>query len=288
MKRKIAIIGTTSSLVDAPYNDPSWEIWGLNGAYDAVPRFDRWFDVHSLEVLKKYHESRYFEFLAKAGDKVMMAHKTSELPNAKLFPCQELVAKYGRYFTNTVAWLIAYAIEELMKLDPNDGEKLTIGLWGVNMAMDTEYSIQRPSCEYFLGVAEGKGIDVIIPETSEIMKCSFLYGIEPAPAFVRKMPDKKRELTNNYNDILAEEEQTIAFMGSVQGYMQAMTDVIDYAGKTIPQSVDALRQLHLEKTNLYKPKLTESEKHLKELALRKAYCNGALDLHSYNYKNFGY
>lgn len=286
MKKKIAIVGTTSSLVDAPYNDQEWEIWGLNGAYDAMPRFDRWFDMHSIDVLKKYHESAYFTFLKKAGDKVMMAHKCDELPEAKEFPAMELVKIYGRYFTNTVAWLIAQAIEELKQRGIDKDS--TIGLWGINMAMDTEYSIQRPSCEYFLGVAEGAGINVIIPDTSEIMKCSFLYGIEPIPAFVKKMPDKKRELTNNYNDILREEDEVMAFIGSIRGYMQAMTDAIEYMQKHDPEGVSVIENLHITKTTEYKPKLSEAEKHLKELALRKAYCNGALDLHSYNYKNFGY
>lgn len=286
MKKKIAIVGTTSSLVDAPYNDPEWEIWGLNGAYAAMPRYDRWFDMHSIEVLKKYHQSDYFTFLNKVPN-LMMAHVSAEVPNAQQFPAMELVGKYGRYFTNTVSWLIAYAIEELMKQEPDD-RKPTIGLWGINMAMDTEYSIQRPSCEYFLGVAEGKGIDVIIPDSSELMKCSFLYGIEEVPAFVKKMPDKKRELTNNYNEVLQEEDEVMAFMGSIQGYMQAMTDAINLAETEQPKAVKFLQNLHMDKTDFYKPKLLESERHLKELALRKSYINGALDLHSYNYKNFGY
>lgn len=283
--KKIAIVGTTSSLVDAPYNDPEWEIWGLNGAYGAMPRYDRWFDMHSMDVLKKYHESEYFTFLNSVPN-LMMAHTSAEVPNAKQFPAMELVDKYGRYFTNTVAWLIAYAIDELERRGIEKGS--SIGLWGVNMAMDTEYAIQRPSCEYFLGVAEGKGIDVVIPDTSEIMKCSFLYGVEPVPSFVKKMPDKKRELTNNYNEVMADEEETKAFIGSIQGYMQAMTDAIALANKDKPDAVEFLQNMHMDKTDFYKPKLYEADRHLKEVAIRKAYLNGALDLNSNYLQNFGY
>lgn len=278
MKKKIAIIGTTSSLVDAPYNDPEWEIWGLNGAYDAIPRFDRWFDMHSIDVLKKYHQSAYFDFLRKAGNKVIMAHQTPELPEAQKFPAMELVDKYGRYFTNTVAWLIAYAIEQ----NPS-----TIGLWGINMAMDTEYSIQRPSCEYFLGIAEGKGIDVIIPESSEIMKCSFLYGIEPIPAYIRKMPDKKRELTNNYNEVMGQIDQGQGYINFITGYMQAVSEVRGCL-QSVPGATEALEDFHIQKTNYYKPEVEKTERELRELLHRKSYCNGALDMHSYNMKNWGY
>lgn len=277
--KKIAIIGTTSSLVDAPYNNPEWEIWGLNGAYDAVPRYDRWFDMHSMKILKQYHESAYFTFLNKAGDKVMMAHPSTEVPNAQLFPAKELVDKYGRYFTNTVAWLIAYAIEQ--KPD-------VIGLWGINMAMDTEYSIQRPSVEYFLGIAEGKGIDVIIPETSELMKCSFLYGIEDAPAYIRKMPDKKRELTNNFNEVMNDIDHGQGYMNFIRGYMEAMTDSVNYTKEKLPEASNILNELHIEKTNKYKPEAEKTERELRELIQRKSYMNGALDLHSYNMKNWGY
>lgn len=286
MKKKIAIIGTTSSLVDAPYNDPEWEIWGLNGAYGAMPRYDRWFDLHSIDVLKKAHEQVYFDFLKGAGDKVMMAHPSPELPDAKSFPYNDLVNKFGRYFTNTVAWLIAYAIDELMKQEPSD-QKPTIGLWGINMAMDTEYSIQRPSCEYFLGVAEGKGIDIIIPESSELMKCSFLYGIEPVPAYIRKMPDKKRELTNNFNEVMGEIDQGQGYINFITGYMQAMTDAIAVS-KDSPEATTILQNLHIDKTDYYKPQLEKTEKDLRELLHRKSYLNGALDMHSYNMKNWGY
>lgn len=287
MKKKIAIIGTTSSLVDAPYNDPEWEIWGLNGAYQAIPRWDRWFDMHGAAVLKKYHEPAYFTFLKAGGDKVTLGHKMEELPEARLFPAPELVDKYGRYFTNTVSWLIAYAIEQLMAQEPSD-QKPTIGIWGVNMAMDSEYSIQRPSCEYFLGVAEGKGIDVIVPESSEMLKCSFLYGVEPVPAYIRKMPDKKRELMNNYNEIMGNIDNGQGYMNYITGYMKAVSEVVSYVDEKRPEIKQDLDAFYKQKSDFYKPEAEKTEKELKELLYQKSYCNGALDMHSYNMKNWGY
>ena len=46
-------------------------------------------------------------------------------------------------------------------------------MYGVDMAQDTllaaEYSEQRPSCEYFIGLAEGAGIRVDIPGGSDLL-----------------------------------------------------------------------------------------------------------------------
>ena len=68
------------------------------------------------------------------------------------------------------------------------GERIgQIGLWGVDMAQHgvkqghagwftSEYARQRPSVEYWLGVAEGMGIDVTVPDESDILKCSVIYG----------------------------------------------------------------------------------------------------------------
>src|SRR5215831_4146159 len=46
---KVALIGTApSSRMLAPYNDPSWKIWGCSpGNMKILPRADVWFEVHS-------------------------------------------------------------------------------------------------------------------------------------------------------------------------------------------------------------------------------------------------
>jgi hypothetical protein len=46
------------------------------------------------------------------------------------------------------------------------------------MANDIEYQSQRPSCEYFIGLARGKGIEVYVPPESDLLKCMYLYGFE--------------------------------------------------------------------------------------------------------------
>jgi hypothetical protein len=53
-----------------------------------------------------------------------------------------------------------------------------IDIYGVDMAVGTEYVDQRPSCEYFIGLARGAGIKVYIPPASDLCKTRFMYAFE--------------------------------------------------------------------------------------------------------------
>jgi hypothetical protein len=58
-----------------------------------------------------------------------------------------------------------------------------IHIYGVDMAQDvdtngnSEYGYQKPSCEYFLGVAE-KYAKVYIPDTSDLLMCAMRYAVD--------------------------------------------------------------------------------------------------------------
>jgi hypothetical protein len=43
---------------------------------------------------------------------------------------------------------------------------------------NSEYASQRPSCEYFLGVAKGRGCEIFLPKTSDLLKVRWMYGYE--------------------------------------------------------------------------------------------------------------
>ena len=89
------------------------------------------------------------------------------VPNAVQYPIQEVIQNMGNYFTNTISYELALAIVEGFK---------EIHIVGVDMAVDTEYFHQRPSCEYFLGVALGRGIKLWMPNNCDLLKTRFLYA----------------------------------------------------------------------------------------------------------------
>ena len=169
---KIAIVGTApTSNMHAPYNDPEWTIWSLGNNYDKIPRWDLWFEFHSVRHLKSIGVTTpHFKNMADNGEKLVLMEPEEEYPLAKIFPRQEIIEKYGSYFTSTIAWLLGLAI--------HSGAD-EIGLWGINMASKEEYLRQRAGCEYLIGLAQGKGIGVTIAENSPILKAP-LYPDELA------------------------------------------------------------------------------------------------------------
>jgi len=98
-----------------------------------------------------------------------MQKKWTSIKNSEIYPKEEIVRRFGNYFTNTISWMIALAIHKGYK---------TIGIFGVDMAVSSEYHHQRPSCEYFIGLARGMGINVILPDEADLLKARFLYGFE--------------------------------------------------------------------------------------------------------------
>ncbi len=159
---KIAIIGTAPTCWDAPYDDESWTIWSLSGCFELRKRYDAWFEIHSNQAIADSPEN-YRVFLKEAGEKLIISENNPEYPLAKLYPKDDMFKLYPRkYFTSTIAWMLALAIS----LNPDE-----IGLWGVDMVgIENEYHRQRPCCEYYVGLAEGKGIKVTIPKNSALMK----------------------------------------------------------------------------------------------------------------------
>lgn len=174
--RKVAIVGKAPSSRDlAPYGDKSWEIWGLGDLWRHIPRYDRWFELHDLDAGKERWPDDHVQWL-KTCKNLYVAHPNPELPNAKLYPKAEILAKFFRYFNNSVSWMTALALHEGVT---------DLAFWGVDMAQSDpasgangEYEHQRPSCEFFIGVAAGMGVRVTIPEQSDLLKTPRLYGFE--------------------------------------------------------------------------------------------------------------
>ena len=172
-RKKIAIIGKApSSLALAPYADESWQIWTLADLVvcKQVPRFDVHFELHEIDQLKSPARKPYLDWLKTVEDKpVLVREATPEIPFGEAYPKDAIVAKYGRYFTNTVSWMIALAIDQ----QPEE-----IGVWGVDMATGEEYGHQRPSCEFFLGWAAGAGIKLHVPPQCDLLRTAGLYGFD--------------------------------------------------------------------------------------------------------------
>jgi len=205
----------------APFADPTWEIWGLNRLHSVQPgRWDRWFEVHDL---KQYYEGdpAHREFLRVFPGPIYIRPQDMglyDIPSAQPYPVVPVLQEYGNYFTNSISWMLAMAISMGFR---------EIGLWGVDMAQDgifvtgSEYRHQRPSCEYLIGVAIGRGIKITMPPGSDLLKTSFLYGLENGDAIQGKRLSRMAELNRRKDQVRAQisamEQQKAA---NDTGYME--------------------------------------------------------------------
>lgn len=169
---KVAIVGTApSSVDDAPYQDDSWQIWSLGCNAGRIKRFNKWFELHSMEVLTSTNsiDKERTQFFQKIGSDLVVSKYNPIFPDATIYPKDEIVEEFGNYFTSSIAWMIALALKE---------GATEIGLWGIDMIGDCEYSYQRACCEYMLGIAKGRGVKVFVSPKSPVLRAARMYAFE--------------------------------------------------------------------------------------------------------------
>jgi hypothetical protein len=198
----------------------------------------KWFEIHNIEKLpngkflrrkdpnfRGQDVNNYISDLAKLPCPVYMQKHWDEIPNSIVYPVQEVINIIkSDYFTNTISYEIAIAIIGILQgqYDP------TVGIWGVDMAVksdlmgNAEYSHQKPSCEFFLGLAAGMGINIILPPESDLLKARFLYAFNDPElsAWEHKRRNMVIALKQRMNEAAQREqmarEQRIAYGGAIQ------------------------------------------------------------------------
>jgi hypothetical protein len=223
--RKIAIIGKAPSSVGlAPYSDPAWEVWILNtlGSNKEVPRFDRQFELHDLKLTQTPAHGGYYQWLVECDKPVYVRDEPpAEMKNGVRFPLGPILEHFanmtgGGYLTNSVSMEMALAIYEH---DTGTKKVSDIGLWGVDMAQHgfatgghngpftSEYARQRPSVEFWIGVAAGKGIKIHVPAQSDLLKCACIYGYQH-DAHWEKLMARRKELQQRIAGAQQREQQS--------------------------------------------------------------------------------
>jgi len=233
-KEKVCIVGCSNTKDLAPFDlADEFEFWGVNNLFLTLPDkpWTRWWEIHLIEyedgkwLRRKQTDFRgqkveeYLQSLGKLQCPVYMQQVNPLVPNAIQYPLAEVVAGMGNYFTNTISYQIALAILEGFK---------EIRIYGVDMAVDTEYAWQRPSCEYFLGVAMGQGIKVWMPDACDLLKTRFLYGFQEQQS-------------------LPWEEKIKNTRKTIENKRQAAIQQVQYAQKQVDQYTGA--QLTLDEMN---------------------------------------
>ncbi len=209
-RKKFAICGfASSSRHRMPVFDPTWEIWCLNQLYRHIPRADREFDIHAKWEEGNVTGTDHGKWLRQFPGPIYMVDPPADIQTGVRYPLERMIAKFGDYYTSTVAAMLALAIDEIDRrveaalaasgpaLTPLETLGLTrrlygeyaIGIFGIDLIVGTEYFAQKACVEYYIGQACGRGILIYLPPETALCKQQYRYGWELEPNTIIKLSE---------------------------------------------------------------------------------------------------
>lgn len=236
---KVAIVGYTATRHEAPYGDPEWEVWGMNNLHTLpdvdTSKFTAWFDLHPIASIRE--DPAHLAWLQAGADglPVYVWEPQPDWPTSVAFPREDMLSRFPPYFTNSVSWMVAFAMSGVMEagetLVTSDGRSIpvpppgaAIAVYGIDMAQGTEYAAQRPSCEGYIGMAMAAGFNVTLPTASDLFKTVAQYGTGEDDAFRTKLEQRNTELRAKFQ----EADQQMAHWRDVANQLRGALENNDY------------------------------------------------------------
>ena len=260
-KDKCWICGMAPTIAQLPPDaEDSGEIWKINEAYRLDAYYDRpvkatrWFQLHKRwDYTRRQNRASttinvkdHWAWLRQDHDfPIYMQQEWEDIPDSVEFPLDEMCKDFGIegnphlvYFRNSTAYLIAFAVWMGFK---------EIGIYGWELASETEMMYEKPSALFWLGIAAA----YLGPENIDIPVGSKLagwgqrrYAYDDVPAVNRmhvesRMGDAKqkeyqalRELRRLPSDLNTRDAAMYA-SGQVRAYqdmIEELDDVMDPRG----------------------------------------------------------
>ena len=168
--RKVIISGTACHTEHLAFQDnfAGIEKWGLARS-KYYRNYDLVFDLHPFDVNRKQVPEDYEKRLLELEHKLMTIYPVAEYPFSTIFPIRKVSKCIGRnYFLSSLAYMVAYAIY---------CEYTTIYIQGMDfMIWDVVEAKQIANIEYLIGLAEGRGIEVIVDPVCDLLENPYMYG----------------------------------------------------------------------------------------------------------------
>lgn len=206
-KKTVAIVGAHTKTRDAaPWSRKYVDIWVFNESISIgwAKRADAVFQMHHEAIWRNplnRNDGNYHSWMLQEHPyPIYMLDKYTDVPAAEKYPLDEVAEyclsgllrgrnkkeKIGKYFTSSVNYAIALAIYQKYE---------SIELYGIEMESNTEYSEQRPGVFFWIGLALGRGIEVIVHEQSGFFR-DLLYGYEGGHTLTSADFKKRIEMFN--------------------------------------------------------------------------------------------
>lgn len=203
---KLAIVGyATSSRDMAPFDNPEYDIAGLNQIYRFLPREDVHMDIHVNWEEHNVEGTDHKGWIKDCGIPVLMTKVHPDLPTSVRFPVEAVINLGCDYLTSSVAFYIAWGIHQGYK---------EIALYGIDLVVGTEYEFQKACAEFWLGVAHGRGVDIRIPQQSALLKHTHRYGFEVEPSWGLASPS---EFSNRVAGLIKQRDTLLAKVNALDG-----------------------------------------------------------------------
>lgn len=176
------------------------EVWGINAVGDVLA-CDRIFHMDDLKVQEARAAAKpdgniaaMIRWLKRHPGPIYTSRLRPEYPGLIEFPLQDFLnGRYdcngAPYFNSTAAYAIAFAIH----IGVN-----RMSLFGIDYTLRNAHSAEqgRACCEFWLGVAAARGIEITVPEqTSLLDACApereLLYGYDCTDVVIGRSPQGK-------------------------------------------------------------------------------------------------
>ena len=159
-REKVLILGGGPTRVEAPLDDPTYEVWGCNDlsscCVDSAGLFraDRWFEVHPRDpVVAWRRRSDFWDWLATVPVPVYQFGRRDNAQSVE-YPLESVIRVGRDYFGCTFCYQIGLAYLEGFN---------TIALYGVDLTTAREATVERGTVEWWAGFVQGRGIEVVWP-----------------------------------------------------------------------------------------------------------------------------
>ena len=185
-KRTVACVGSAHTTGPwAPWEEPDVEIWASNEMHGKVWVDDTlptaWFQIHPKSSFTVEHRFDHWGWLQEEHPyPIYMQQEFDLVPSSTRYPLREIQRdlignfargeeKVERLFSSTFAFQVALALH-MRKFD-------RIELFGIELVLEGEYPWQREALAFWIGKADGMGVDIWLPEQCSLL-LQPLYGYE--------------------------------------------------------------------------------------------------------------
>lgn len=154
----VCLVGLGTSAGDAPWDRDGWDMWTM-ATNPWTPHSDLIFEIH--DPWEWYPYELDARRLNEMGSPVMLQYAMPEVHRGIVYPLGEVIAVGRDYFGSSLAYMLGLAVLE---------GRPKIALMGYDMGGQDGYAHQRCNAEYWLGVAEGRGIGIEILPGSRLLR----------------------------------------------------------------------------------------------------------------------